>query len=259
MERGTIEAIFETTARELEMNDRLMAFGKYKGKPISAVPLDYLQWCYNNFEDGKRRTLLQIEIERRQRLCPEHLKADRRPETKPFDILTGPKTGKAGQQTERVIYPTTMSRPALSRKERKKLNKLRREHERKCQVTQEFREIFAITPQPQEFRLTQGAYAGKLISELPEHYVKLMARHCDTDTGKQCADYLNRKNIKVNIAEIRKPENWLSAPTNTTPVKPAIPSTDIDSLTAARFANVARAKELGVNGAVDITAEECPY
>jgi hypothetical protein len=56
------------------------------------------------------------------------------------------------------------------------------------------------------------------------------------------------------------PDVWKDyPPTNTTPVKPAIPASDIDSLTAERFANVARAKELGVNGAVDITADECPY
>jgi uncharacterized protein (DUF3820 family) len=233
------------------MNDRLMAYGKYNGKPISAVPIDYLTWCYNNFEDGKRRTLIQIEIERRQRICPEEQKADRRDKTHEYTILTGSKQGRAGKQSERVIYPKTMPRPALSKKERKKLNKLRREHERKCQVTREFREIFAITPEPQEFRLTQGAYAGRLISELPEHYVRLMARHCDTDTGKQCADYLNRKNIKVKIPEIRKPENWLPAP-----IRPEV------AMAAAmdqKFANVARAKELGVNGQVEITADECPY
>jgi uncharacterized protein (DUF3820 family) len=240
------------------MNDRLMAFGKYKGKPISAVPFEYLQWCYNNFEDGKRRTLIQIEIERRQRHCPEELKADRREKTKPFEILTGPKKGKAGQQTERVIYPQTMSRPALSRKERKKLNRLRREHERKCPINKEFREIFAITPEPQEFRLTQGAYAGKLISELPDNYVKLMARHCETDTGKQCADYLNRRKKKSTIPEIRKPENWLPAPVHT-PVKPAIPVDAADeSIALQKFANVALAKKH--NGeSVTITPDECPY
>jgi len=233
------------------MNDRLMAFGKYKGKPISAVPLEYLEWCHNNFEDGKRRTLIQIEIERRQRICPEHLKADRRDKPKQYEILTGPKKGKAGSLPERVAYPPQMSRPALSKKERKKLNKLRRDHERKCQITKEFREIFAITPQPQEFRLTQGAYAGKLISELPDSYVKLMARHCDTDTGKQCADYLSRRNIRVSIPEIRKPENWLPAP-----IRPeAVMTAAMDQ----KFANVAIAKQMGVNTPVDITAEECPY
>jgi len=233
------------------MNDRLMAYGKYKGKPISAVPLDYLTWCYNNFEDGKRRTLIQIEIERRQRICPEHLKADRRDTPKKYEILTGPKKGESSLQQERVTYPQTMSRPALSKRERKKLNKLRREHGRKCQVAKEFREIFAVTPQPQEFRLTQGAYAGKLISELPDHYVRLMARHCDTDTGKQCADYLNRRKIRVDIPEIRKPENWLPAPIR--------PEAAMNAAMDQKFANVARSKELGVNGQVEITADECPY
>lgn len=230
------------------MNDRLMDYGKYKGKPISAVPLDYLTWCYNNFEDGKRRTLIQIEIERRQRICPEEQKADRREKTHEYTILTGSKQGRAGKQSERVIYPQTMSRPALSKRERKKQKRQR--HGRDA-ITQEFREIFAITPEPQEFRLTQGAYAGRLISELPEHYVRLMARHCDTDTGKQCADYLNRKNIRVKIPEIRKPENWLPAPIR--------PEAAMAAAMDQKFANVARSKELGVNGAVEITADECPY
>lgn len=47
---------------------RLMAFGEHKGKPISEVPLEYLKWCLANFEDSKRRTLLQIEVERRERV-----------------------------------------------------------------------------------------------------------------------------------------------------------------------------------------------
>ena len=246
------------------MNDRLMAFGKYKGKPISAVPLDYLQWCYINFQDGKRRTLLQIEIERRQRLCPEHLKADRREKTKPFEVLTGPKKGNAGQQVDRVTYPKTMSRPALSKRERKKLNRLRNEFDRKCQVTKEFREIVAFTPQPQEFRLTQGAYAGKLISELPDNYVKLMARHCDTDTGKQCADYLKRKqNLTERIPELRKPENWLPAPakkpTKQKPVKPVLSDDAIDDLIESQFANVALSKLVNRQPSEPITPDECPY
>lgn len=44
-----------------------------------------------------------------------------------------------------------------------------------------------------------------------------------------------------------------------THVKPAIPQTSADEISASKFANVARAKELGVNGAVEITADECPY
>lgn len=47
---------------------RLMQFGEYRGCPISEVPLDYLQWCYDTFSPSKRRTLIQIEIERRQRV-----------------------------------------------------------------------------------------------------------------------------------------------------------------------------------------------
>jgi uncharacterized protein (DUF3820 family) len=231
------------------MNDRLMAFGKYKGKPISTVPLDYLQWCYDNFEDGKRRTLLQIEIERRQRLCPEHLKADRQEKTTPFAVLTGPKKGKAGQQGERIAYPQTMSRPALSKKERKRRN---RERERQCPINREFREIIAVTPPPIELRLTQGAYAGKLISELPESYVRLMARHADTDTSKQCADYLNRKR-KPHIApepEIRKAENWIAIPPKLT--------ASIEAELDRKFANVAIAKSM-TGESVTITPDECPY
>jgi uncharacterized protein (DUF3820 family) len=45
-----------------------MAFGEHKGKPISEVPSEYLKWCLANFEDSKRRTLLQIELERRERV-----------------------------------------------------------------------------------------------------------------------------------------------------------------------------------------------
>ena len=45
-----------------------MQFGEYRGCPISEVPLDYLQWCYDTFSPSKRRTLIQIEIERRQRV-----------------------------------------------------------------------------------------------------------------------------------------------------------------------------------------------
>ena len=231
------------------MNDRLMAYGKYKGKPISAVPLDYLIWCYNNFEDGKRRTLIQIEIERRQRLCPEHQKADRRDKTHEYTILTGSKQGRSGKQSERVIYPQTMSRPALSKRER---NKQQRQRHGRDAITQEFREIFAAPMTPEHVRITQGAYAGKYVNELPETYIIFMAtHHCETDTGKQCADYLNLKRIKVKIPEIRKPENWLPAPIR--------PEAAMAAAMDQKFANVARAKELGVNGAVDITADECPY
>jgi uncharacterized protein (DUF3820 family) len=46
---------------------KLMAFGEHKGKEMSEVPLDYLQWCLATFEHSPRRTLIQIEVERRER------------------------------------------------------------------------------------------------------------------------------------------------------------------------------------------------
>ena len=234
------------------MNDRLMAFGKYKGKPISAVPLEYLEWCHNNFEDGKRRTLIQIEIERRQRICPEHLKADRRDKPKQYEILTGPKKGKAGALPERVAYPPQMSRPALSKRERKKRMQHRyqagRDH-----ITAEFREIFAEPITPENARITQGAYAGKYIHELPETYIIFMAtNYCDTDTGKQCADYLSRRNIKVVIPEIRKPENWLPAPNVNN-------AEAMDLADQKKRANVALAAKTIRQQAEPIQADECPY
>ena len=48
---------------------RLMSFGEYRCKPISEVPLHYLRWCYDTFKHGKRRTLIQVEIERRERVA----------------------------------------------------------------------------------------------------------------------------------------------------------------------------------------------
>lgn len=47
---------------------RLLAFGAYKGKSFSEVPYDYLQWCLATFENSKRRRLIQVEIERRDRV-----------------------------------------------------------------------------------------------------------------------------------------------------------------------------------------------
>jgi hypothetical protein len=230
-----------------------MAYGKYKGKPISAVPLDYLTWCYNNFEDGKRRTLIQIEIERRQRICPEHLRADRRDKTHEYEILTGSKQGRAGKQAERIAYPHQMSRPALSKRERKKQQR-QRYHPKRDRITQEFREIFAEPITPENARITQGAYAGKYIYELPETYVIFMAtNHCDTDTGKQCADYLSRRRIKVVIPEIRKPENWLPAPN----VSNAAAAMDLAE--QQKRANVAMAAKTIRQPVEPIQADECPY
>ena len=54
------------------------------------------------------------------------------------------------------------------------------------------------------------------------------------------------------IVEVKKPAKH-------TPVKPAIPQASAEEISAMKFANVARAKDLGVNGTVDITADDCPY
>ncbi len=90
---------------------RLMPFGKFKGRPISSVPDDYLQWCLANFEHSKLRAFLQSEVDRRNRKKnskkkhrtkkSDHQKKARdygslpmiREQTtvKQFDILTGPK------------------------------------------------------------------------------------------------------------------------------------------------------------------------
>jgi hypothetical protein len=110
----------------------LVAFGIHKGKPFSQVPYDYLLWCVQNIQDRKRRVLMQVELERRDRL--RAYRAGEPDPTKPLPV---------------------------------------------------------------------------------------------------------------------KPKQ--------THVKPVIPQTSIDALTASKFANVARAKELGVNGQVEITADECPY
>ena len=47
---------------------RLLSFGVHAGKPISEVPYDYLQWCLATFQDSKRRRLIQVEIDRRDRV-----------------------------------------------------------------------------------------------------------------------------------------------------------------------------------------------
>jgi hypothetical protein len=47
---------------------RLLSFGVYRFKPISEVPYDYLQWCLATFADSKRRRLIQVEVERRDRV-----------------------------------------------------------------------------------------------------------------------------------------------------------------------------------------------
>lgn len=231
------------------MNDRLMAFGKYKGKPISAVPLEYLEWCHNNFEDGKRRTLIQIEIERRKRICPEHLKADRRDKPKQYEILTGQNKGKAGSLPERVDYPPQMSRPALSKRERKKKQR-RRSIVDRDPISREFREIVSWSYSP---IVTQGAYAGKRVADLPFAYIEMMAtKYCDTDTGKQCADYLGKNRVKVVIPEIRKPENWLPAPMKNN-------DSAMDLADQQKRANVAMAAKTIRQPTEPIQADECPY
>jgi len=47
---------------------RLLSFGVHRGKKMSEVPYDYLQWCLATFQDSKRRMLIQVEIDRRNRV-----------------------------------------------------------------------------------------------------------------------------------------------------------------------------------------------
>jgi hypothetical protein len=48
---------------------RLLSFGVHRFKPISEVPYDYLQWCLATFQDSKRRRLIQVEVDRRDRVA----------------------------------------------------------------------------------------------------------------------------------------------------------------------------------------------
>ena len=100
---------------------RLMPFGKYKGKPISSVPDDYLNWCMENFDESKLRSFLKSEVDRRskkknskkkQRTKKSYHKKTGRDygslpmirdttPVKQFDILTGPKKATGVTLTSR--------------------------------------------------------------------------------------------------------------------------------------------------------------
>lgn len=69
----------------------LVAFGIHKGKPFSLVPYDYLLWCVENIQDRKRRVLMQVELERRDRLRA-HLRGEP-------DPLKPPKAAPPTKQT----------------------------------------------------------------------------------------------------------------------------------------------------------------
>jgi uncharacterized protein (DUF3820 family) len=45
----------------------IVTFGKYKGKFIKEVPLDYIDWVVNNHIDPNTVNLFENELERRER------------------------------------------------------------------------------------------------------------------------------------------------------------------------------------------------
>jgi superfamily II DNA or RNA helicase len=47
-------------------SERLISFGKYKGKKVSDVPMGYLVWCTQNFDDGDWRDRFRKEIAKRK-------------------------------------------------------------------------------------------------------------------------------------------------------------------------------------------------
>jgi hypothetical protein len=86
----------------------------------------------------------------------------------------------------------------------------------------------------------------------PESWGMMSSREQREWKVRESASFANRplgEKVAQAASNVRKP----------THVKPVIPQTSIDALTASKFANVARSKELGVNGEVEITADECPY
>ena len=87
----------------------LVAFGIHKGKPFSLVPYDYLLWCVENIQDRKRRVLMQVELERRDRLRA-HLRGEP-------DPLKPPKVEPTIKQTPvKPVLPSSVADDAIAKR-----------------------------------------------------------------------------------------------------------------------------------------------
>lgn len=97
---------------------RLLSFGVHCGKKMSEVPYDYLQWCLATFQDSKRRMLIQVEIDRRNRVTayregnPDPTKPPARHTsvkpaiTSPMDLADQQKRANVAMAAKTIRQPT---------------------------------------------------------------------------------------------------------------------------------------------------------